>query len=279
MIFQTKSWSHFKKNKLSLVGLLIVVSVIFMAIFAPWITPYPEHAGEFIDFANTTAEPNSTYFFGTDVVGRDLLTRVVFAYRVSLILGVVVLSIVTPIGVVLGLLAGYFQGRLGTVIMRVTDVFLSIPPLVLAMAIMGFMEPTLTNGMIAVSAMWWPWYTRLVYNITRSVRAEGFVTASEIIGASVFHILFRDILPNCWGAILTKMTLDLGFVIIIGASLSFLGLGVQPPTPDLGAMVSEGVSYLPDIWWLSLFPGLAILYVVIGFNLLGDGLNDVLEGK
>src|SRR5690606_7423359 len=176
----------------------------------------------------------------------------------------------------LGLVAGYFGGWTESILMRITDVFLSIPPLVLAMSIMGVLEPSLTNGMLAVTAMWWPWYTRLVYNITRSEREEGYVLAAEVLGASKLHIIFREILPNALPAVITKMTLDLGFVILIAPSLSFLGLGVQPPTPDLGSMVAEGGSYLPDSWWLTVFPGLAILVAVFGFNLLGDALRNIL---
>ncbi len=276
---QSDTIKKFLNNTPAMIGFFIVASVIIMAIFAPWLTPYPDHSKEMVDFLNASRPPSSEYWFGTDVVGRDVFSRIIFGYRISLVMGVIVLAIVTPIGVILGLTAGYMGGWIESIIMRITDIFLSIPPLVLALAIMGFLDPTFTNAMIAVSAMWWPWYTRLVYSMTRSVKQEGFVIASEIIGAPLRHILLKDILPNCAGAILTKMTLDLGFVIIIGASLSFLGLGVQPPTPDLGSMVSEGIEYLPDLWWQSCFSGLAILYVVIGFNLLGDGLHDIMEIK
>ena len=227
-------------------GWSLIALVVLSAIFADFITPFPAHVGAVVDFANFNKAPEWPYIFGTDLVGRDLFTRIVYAYRISLILGVVVLAIAVPIGVTIGLVAGYLGGWIEYVLMRITDVFLSIPPLVLAMSMMGVLEPTLTNGMIAVTAMWWPWYTRLVYNLTRSEKEEGYVLAAEVIGASTAHVMFREILPNCVPSILTKMTLDLGFVILIASSLSFLGLGVQPPTPDLGSMVADGAKYLPD---------------------------------
>ncbi len=264
-------------NPLSLLGVILVSIVVLGALFADFIAPFPEHAGAFVDFANYNKAPSSEYLMGTDLVGRDQLSRILYAYRVSLGLGAVVLLLSVPIGVTIGLLAGYIGGWVDYVLMRITDVFLSIPPLVLALAIMALLKPTLINGMIAVTAMWWPWYARLVYNITRGEKLEGYVLAAEIIGASKAHVLFREILPNCLPAIITKMTLDFGFVILIASSLSFLGLGVQAPTPDLGSMVSEGTKYLPDSWWLTVFPGLAILIAVFGFNLIGDVLRDVLE--
>jgi peptide/nickel transport system permease protein len=275
--FKSRNWYKFSKNPLSVLGLLIVTLIIVMAVFANYLTPYPEHAGPFVDIPNKIKPPSSTYFFGTDKIGRDTFSRIIFGYRTSLILGVIVLCIAVPIGTSLGLVAGYFGGKIDAIIMRITDIFLSIPPLVLALSIMAFLKPTLTNAMIAVSMMWWPWYTRLVYNLTRSIKNEGFVISSRIVGASHFHIIFREILPNCSASLITKITLDMGFVILIGSSLSFLGLGVQPPTPDLGTMVSQGSKYLPDIWWLSVFPGLAILVIVLGFNLLGDGLKDLFD--
>lgn len=264
-------------NPLSLIGIILVGFVVLSALLADFIAPYPAHAGAVVDFLNANKPPSSDYWLGTDVVGRDILSRIFYAYRVALGLGVVVLSIATPIGVAVGLLAGYLGGWSSYVLMRITDMFLSIPPLVLALAIMGLLEPTLLNGMIAVTAMWWPWYARLVYNITRAEKVEGYVLAAEVIGASRAHVMFREILPNCVPAIVTKMALDFGFVILIAASLSFLGLGVQAPTPDLGSMVSEGTRYLPDSWWLTVFPGFAILIAVFGFNLIGDVLRDVLE--
>lgn len=265
-----------RSNPLTLLGVLLVAVVALSALLADVIAPFPAHRGAVVDFANFNRPPGGPYLMGTDVVGRDLFSRILYAYRISLLLGLAVLAIAVPVGVTLGLMAGYLGGWREYAIMRVTDMFLSIPPLVLALSIMGVLEPTLTNGMLAVTAMWWPWYTRLVYNIVRGERVEGYVLAAEVIGASRTHVMFREILPNCVPAVLTKMTLDMGFVILIVSSLSFLGLGVQPPTPDLGSMVAEGSDYLPDSWWLTVFPGLAILVAVFGFNLIGDGLRDVL---
>jgi len=267
------------RNPLSVLGIVLIALVVLCALFADFIAPFPSHVGAVVDFSNFNQPPHWPNIMGTDLVGRDLFSRIVFAYRISLLLAAVVLVIAVPIGVVMGLVAGYFGGWVEYVLMRITDVFLSIPPLVLAMSIMGVLEPTLTNGMLAVTAMWWPWYTRLIYNITRAEKEEGYVLAAEIVGASKLHIIFREILPNCIPAIITKMTLDCGFVILIASSLSFLGLGVQPPTPDLGSMVAEGANYLPDSWWLSVFPGAAILLAVFGFNLLGDALRDVLGSE
>jgi len=275
----SRAVAAFVGNPLSVLGLVIVVVIVLLAVFADFVTPFPDHVGPIGDFAAMSAAPASPYMLGTDAMGRDLFTRIVYGYRLSLIMAVVVLAIATPVGVIVGLVAGYKGGWTDYVLMRITDVFLAVPPLVLAMAIMGFLEPTLMNGMLAITAMWWPWYARLVYNVTRAEAQEGYVLAAETVGASTLHILFREILPNCWPSILTKMTLDVGFVILMASSLSFLGLGVQPPTPDLGSMVAEGAKYMPDGWWLSLWPALAILLVVLGFNLVGDGLREAFEAE
>jgi peptide/nickel transport system permease protein len=273
-----KNWYKFSRNTLSIVGLVIVAGIIISAIFAPWITPYPEHAGPFVDFDNTGQPPSLQHLCGTDNMGRDIFSRIIFAFRGALIMAVVVLALAVPPGVLLGLIAGYFQNTwTDTVIMRVTDIFLSVPPLILALAIAAMLKPTLMNAMIAVTVMWWPWYTRLVYGMASSVRNEYFVIAADLTGASKFHILLREILPNCLSPVFTKMALDVGWVILIGASLSFVGLGEQPPTPALGQMVSDGARYMPTFWWMTIFPALAIVLAILGFNLMGDGLRDMLE--
>jgi len=272
-----KNWYKFSRNKLSVVGLIIVLIIVTAAVFAPLIAPYPHHAGKFVDYANAGTAPCAEYWFGTDNFGRDIFSRIIFAFRGALYMAVLVLAIAVPIGVFLGLIAGYYQGSfLDTVIMRVTDIFLSVPPLLLALAIAAVLKPNLTNAMIAVTVMWWPWYTRLVYGMATSLRNEYFVRASELIGAGRLHILFREILPNCLSPIFTKMALDVGWVILIGASLSFVGLGEQPPTPALGQMVSDGTRYMPDIWWMTVFPSLAIAVTILGFNLMGDGIRDMM---
>jgi peptide/nickel transport system permease protein len=272
-----RAWYRFRRNPSAVAGLVIVTMVVLVAIFAPWVARYPEHAGNFVDFRSRHVPPSAAYWFGTDQVGRDVFTRVVYGYRVSLLLVVVVLGIAVPVGVLLGLLAGYFGGWVETLIMRLTDIFLAIPALVMALAITAALTPNLVNAMIAISALWWTWHTRLIFGIVRSLRGEEYVEAARLLGASTFHVLFRELLPNCVSAISVKVTLDAGFVILIGAGLSFLGLGAQPPTPDLGTMVSTGSRYLPDMWWQSIFPGLAILVAILGFNLLGDGLRDLFD--
>jgi len=273
-----KNWYKFSRNRLSIVGLVIVAGMIISAIFAPWIIPYPEHTGPFVDFENAMQPPSLQHLFGTDYIGRDIFSRVIFAFRGALIMAVVVLAIAVPPGILLGLIAGYLQNTwIDTIIMRITDVFLGVPPLMLALAIASVLEPNLMNSMIAISLTWWAWYARLVYGMASSVRNEYFVIAADLTGASKFHILLREILPNCLSPVFTKMALDVGWVILIGASLSFVGLGEQPPTPALGQMVSDGAIYMPNLWWLIVFPALAIVLAILGFNLLGDGIRDMLE--
>jgi len=273
-----KSWYKFSKNPLSIAGATIVLIVICLAIFAPLVAPYPEHAGSFVNFDEASKPPGSKYLFGTDVFGRDILSRIFFGYRFSLVMGVVVISIAAPIGISLGLIAGYMKGTwVDTLIMRLTDIFVAVPPLVLALAVCSILTPSVFNAMMAVTLMWWPWYCRMVYGIASSLKNEFFVQAAEVTGSGKAHIIFREILPNCYGPIFTKISLDFGWVILIGSALSFVGLGAQPPTPDLGTMVADGGKYMPDQWWMAVFPAFAIMFIVFGFNILGDGIRDMLE--
>lgn len=270
------AWIKFSSNIFSVIGLSSVVLVIFLAIFAPWVAPYPQSWAKWVDFANSLRPPSLTHLFGTDQFGRDVLSRIFFGFRYDLSMAVTILILVVPVGVLLGLIAGYYMGSLiDTVIMRITDIFLAVPSLVLALVICSLLGPSLFNSMVAVSVLWWPWYTRLAYGITTSLKNEYFVQSAELTGASTSHILFREILPNCISPIFTKMTLDVGWVILIGSTLSFVGLGAQEPIPALGTMVASGTQYMPNYWWLTIFPALAIAFTILGFNLLGDGLRDL----
>lgn len=271
------AWFRFSRNPSALIGATMVLSVVLAAIFAPFLSPSPQSAGAFVDFANRHEAPGAEFWFGTDNVGRDIFSRVIYGYRVSLSLVIGVLGFAVPFGVVLGLMAGYFGGRTEFVIMRFTDVMLAVPPLAMALAITAVLSPSLINAMIAITMLWWTWHTRLIYRIVKAQMSEDYVEAAKLAGASHAHIMFRELLPNCVSAISVKISLDAGFVILFGATLSFLGLGVHPPTPDLGTMISTGAGYLPEFWWEAMMPGLAILYAILGFNLLGDGLRDMMD--
>lgn len=272
-----RSYQRFTNQPMSVIGLIIVVTITIAAVFAPYIAPYPEHAGSFTDFANAFQQPSLEHPLGTDDVGRDILTRILFGYRIALTLVAVVLGLGVPVGVTLGLTAGYAGGWIDTIIMRVTDTFLALPPLVLALAIASAFEPTLEVAMFAIASLWWTWYARLARGLAASQSDEEYIQAAKISGASTSHILFRELLPNCLSPLLVKATLDAGIVVLTGASLSFIGLGVQPPQPGLGTMVANGTNFLPTDWWIAIMPGIAIFILVMGFNMLGDGLRDLFD--
>jgi peptide/nickel transport system permease protein len=275
-----KLWYKFSLNKMSVAGLGIVAFVLIAAVFQPLVAPYPTHIGAVVDFKNANRGPCAEYWLGTDTVGRDIMSRIFYAYRGAFTMGLGVLAATVPLGSVLGMIAGYWKGRwFSTFIMRLTDIFLALPPMILALCVCSILRPTLFNSLLAMCVAWWPWYARLAFGMTISLRNEMYVKSAELLGASKPHILFREILPNCTGSILTKATLDMGWVILTGATLSFVGLGEQPPLPALGTMVSDGAKYLPAQWWLSIFPALAIMIIVLGFNLMGDGVKDMLSGK
>ena len=272
-----RAFHRFKKNPLSLIGLGIILMMVLIAIFAPFIAPYPGDAGGAVHFKEMFQSPSWKHSFGTDEVGRDVLRRIIFGSRISLTLGIVVLSVAVGVGIPLGLFAGYFGGKVETVIMRITDIFLSIPPLVLALVVTAMLERNLQNSMFAIAFTWWPWYARLAHGQTLSKKEEDFVEVSESLGASRLYIIFGEILPNMTSPLLVKITLDMGYAILAGAALGFLGLGAQPPTPEWGTLVSLGRIHLPKMWWLSTFSGLAIFTTVLGFNLFGDGIRDALS--
>lgn len=275
-----RSWLKFSESKVSIIGLVIVSVFLLLALGGKYLVPYPEHIGSYVDFANAGLPPSSKHFFGTDLMGRDVFSRIVGSFRNTLMMGVVVLSIAAPVGFMVGVTAGYNKGTfIDTALMRVTDMFLAVPPLVLALAIASVLEPNLTNSMLAVTAMWWPWYARLSYGVTSSLRSENYIIYAELVGAKLPHIIFKEILPNCLSAVLTKMTLDMGYVIIIAATISYAGLGEQAPRPALGSMIASGVKYMPAQWWLTVFPSITIMLIVLGFNLLGDGISSMLGAE
>ena len=272
-----RSWYKYSRNTLSILGLITVLIVIFAAVSAFYLSPYPESAGNYVNFNEQSQPPSFVHFCGTDIVGRDIFSRILFGLRMSLLMGIVVVSLSAPVGVFAGLVAGYFRGRwISLLIMRIVDVFVAVPPLLMALAVCSILSPNVFNAMVAVSVGWWAWYARVIYGIVSSIRGEFYIQAAEVSGASTGHILFKEILPNCLSPIFTKMSLDIGSVILIGSSLSFVGLGAQPPTPDLGTMVADGAKFLPDLWWITVFPACAIVIIVLGFNIMGDGIRDIL---
>jgi len=274
-----RSYYKFSQSGMSVVGLVIVVILGLAAAFAPWVAPYPHHAGLYIDFSAKFEPPSLKHPCGTDGIGRDVLSRIIFGFRSSLFLGIAVTLFVMPLGTVLGLLAGYHTDRWsGTLVMRITDVFLSLPPLVLALTVASVLPPSIWNGILALSMASWPWYTRMVYSRVTSLRNEPYILRAKLAGIGTPHILFKELLPNCASQVITKMTLEMGSVVLMGATLSFVGLGEKPPSPGLGTMLADGAQYLPVQWWLTVFPGVAILLIVVGFNLLGDGLRDLYGG-
>ena len=271
-------WYKFSRNPFSLLGLGLVAVSIFFAIFAPYIVPLPEHIYEFVDFSNAKLPPCSDYWFGTDIYGRDIFSRLIYCFRGAILMAIVVLGISVPFGAGLGLIAGYYHGTwVDTLIMRTTDVFLAIPALILALAVASILEPNLTSSMIAATVYWWTWYSRMAYGSASSISKKYFVKNAEIIGASKLHILTKEILPNALSPIFTKMALDVGWVVLLGATLSFAGLGEQPPIPAFGTMINEGSKNIPDLWWVLLFPALGVVFIILGFNLLGDGIRDIMD--
>jgi len=272
-------WHTFAKSPSSLLGLGIVAVFLLLALIGPWIVPYPEDATGSVNMARKLLPPSADHWFGTDEVGNDIFTRVIVGTRLSLQIALIITGVAAVIGVPLGMIAGLVGGWVREVIMRITDVFLSVPALVLAIAIVAALGPGIVNAMIALSLVWWPGYVRLVESKTLSLRSELYVDAARVAGASSLRIVFVHILPNCASPILVKASMDMGMAILAAASLGFIGLGAQPPAPEWGAMISVGRNYLPVWWWYVTFPGIAIYLTVLGFNLLGDGLRDVFDPR
>lgn len=267
------------RDPLSLIGTLIIILVLFMAIFAEQAAPYPEEGKGKTNAPNTLMAPSADHWFGTDKLGRDILSRIIMGSRSALIVPIGVVLFAVLLGAPLGALAGYKGGWLDEVIMRVTDLFLAFPSLLLAMAIASALGRGLDKAAIALIVSWWPWYTRIARGVAVGLRERYFVEAAQAIGVRDAVIIFRHILPNTISPILVQATVDMGTVILAMGGLAFLGLGTQPPAPDWGLMVSEGRTYILDQWWIATFPGMAIFIVVLAFNLLGDTLRDIFDPR
>ena len=259
-------------------GLLVVAVVVVLAIGGAWLAPYPGDASA-SHLLLRLKPPSAAHPFGTDNLGRDILSRVILGARGALEVSLLVVGASMAIGVPLGLVTGYRDGWPSEAIMRVTDVFLALPQLVLALALAQMLGPSLQSAMIALVATYWPFFTRIVFAETRRLRRALFVDALQGMGAGTARILLLHILPNAAAPIIVRATIGLGFTILVAATLGFLGMGATPPDPDWGLAVAQSRTYLPAAWWFATFPGLAILLTVLGFNLLGDGLSDVLDPR
>jgi peptide/nickel transport system permease protein len=267
------------RNPLMVAGLVIVALLLLAALVAPWVSPHPADAGTATDPLHTFARPSSSHPFGTDDLGRDIFTRVLYGARISLRIAALVLVFSIAVGVPLGVTAGYFGGIIDTILMRVTDIFLAFPALLLSLALAAVLTPSVGNATLAIAITWWPWYARLCRGQAASVAGRPYIESCRALGLSSPRIVLRHVLPNSITPILVQASLDVGGVILTAAALSFLGLGAQDPTPEWGLMVSKGQAYFQTQWWLVTFPGIAILLAALAFNLVGDGLRDLFDPR
>ena len=269
-------WEMFYKNKLALAGLTIVILLFVISLLAPWISPYDPGA---IDLQNVLAPPSGEHWFGTDPLGRDVLSRMIWGARISLKVGFVATGLAILIGMILGAVAGYYGGWVDAVIMRFVDMMLCFPAFFLILAVIAFLEPSIWNIMIVIGLTGWMGVTRLVRADFISLRERDFVWAARAIGAGDARIIFLHILPNALASILVAATLGIAGAILTESALSFLGIGLQPPTPSWGNILTAGKDNIDIAWWLSLYPGLAILITVVGYNLLGEGIRDASDPR
>lgn len=264
----------FKENKTALFGLIVVVILVVLAIFAPYVTPYDPYE---IDLNNRFSKPSLNHWFGTDMFGRDLFTRVIYGARISLAIGLIPSLIAVSIGAVLGVISGYVGGRLGYWVMRMADVVMAFPSLLLAIVVMYTLGATLFNLFIALSVVGWAGAARVVRSQTLSIREKEFIEAAKAIGVKDFKIMAKHVFPNCLPSLMVLFTMSIPDAILSEASLSFLGVGAQPPTPSWGLLVSNGKEFLFSAPWVAILPGLAILITVLAFNFIGDGLRDAID--
>jgi peptide/nickel transport system permease protein len=269
----------FRRDPLAVVSLVVIVLFVLGVILAPVLTPYPEQGRGDPNILEKFQPPSQAHPLGTDYLGRDVWARLLFGGRSSLSIGLLVVFVASVIGIPLGAIAGYFGGWIDDVLMRITDIFLAFPPLLLAIAIAAGLGASFVNAMIAIAFTWWPWYARLVRAQTLSLREEYFVEAARSIGVSDATIITRHILPNVMTPVLVQATMDIGSAILTGAAMSFIGLGVQPPAPDWGKMISTGRIYFIERPWFAGSAGAAIFLVTLAFNLLGDAVRDVADPR
>ncbi len=269
-------WKRLIRNKAAIAGMIVILILILTAIFADFIAPYHYSTQ---DLQNVRQAPSSENWFGTDNFGRDIFSRVVYGSRISIQVGFIAVGVAMVLGGILGSISGYYSGRIDNVIMRLMDVLLAIPGILLAIAIAAALGPGLVNVMIAVGIASIPRYARIVRASVLSLRDQEFVEAARAVGANDFRIITKYILPNCMAPIIVQGTLGVAEAILAAAGLSFIGLGIQPPIPEWGAMLSTARVYIRDAWWMSIFPGLAIMVTIFGLNLLGDGLRDALDPR
>src|SRR4030043_954568 len=267
------------RDPLSLISTIVIILFILVAVFAYQVAPYPREGAGKTNVANSLLPPSIEHPFGADKLGRDVLSRVIVGTRPALIVPIGVVAFAVLLGAPLGAIAGFKGGWIDEVVMRITDLFLAFPSLLLAMAIASALGRGIQNAAIDLIVSWWPWYTRLVRGVTISLKERYFVEAAQAIGVRDSVIILRHILPNTISAILVQATVALGTVILAMGGLAFLGLGTQPPSPDWGLMVSEGRTYILEQWWISTFPGLAIFIVVLAFNLIGDTMRDIFDPR
>ena len=271
--------ARFRANPLSMIGLTLLLIILVIAFVAPAVVPFPEDAEGTMRAIDRLKPPGAPYWFGTDNVGRDIFSRLLMGTGLALRVGLVIIILATAIGVTVGAVAGYTGGWVDDLLMRITDIFLTVPALVLAIAVTAALGKGMINVMIGISLVWWPGFARLTRSLVLGLREEAFVEAARSIGVSHRRILFQHILPNTLSPILVKMSTDFGFAVLTAAALGFIGLGAQPPTPEWGAMINDGRDYFPDKWWVSTFPGMAIFLMVFSWNLLGDGVRDLLDPR
>lgn len=274
-----RSLYRFRRSWLSVVGFAIMCALAYVAIIGPWVVPYPSHVLGEVQTSASFRPPSAEYYFGTNALGQDVFSLVIAGARVSLFAGVAVVVSAAFIGTVIGAVAGYFGGLVDRALMAFTDLMLTLPSLILSMAIAAALGPGLLNTILALAVSWWPGFARLVRGEVLVKKEEVFVQAVEALGAGSYRIIRRHVVPNIISPIIVKMSMDIGYAILAVAALGFIGIGVKPPAPEWGSLIAVARGDMPTFWWTAVFPGIAIFLAVFGFNLLGDGIRDVLDPK